>query len=159
MFLWNILLAITWTALTGELSWANLLLGLFFGYIILIFAAQRGLTDRPTYVWRVWRTLTFLLFFLSELVKSNLRITAEVLTPTHYLKPGVIALPLEASAPLEITLLSNIITLTPGTLGLEVSQDRKILYVHSMYIDINDLEGTKRELKEKFERPLLEVLR
>jgi multicomponent Na+:H+ antiporter subunit E len=58
---------------------------------------------------------------------------------------------------LEIALMANMITLTPGTMSLGVSRDRKFLYVHSMFID--DPETLKREIKEGIESPLLEVMR
>jgi multicomponent Na+:H+ antiporter subunit E len=57
----------------------------------------------------------------------------------------------------EITMLSNLLTLTPGTLSLDVSADRKVLYVHAMYID--DVDEVRRKIKEGFERRILEVLR
>jgi multicomponent Na+:H+ antiporter subunit E len=73
------------------------------------------------------------------------------------MRPGVVALPLEAKTDGEITLLAGLITLTPGTLSLDVSADRKFLYVHSMYID--DPEREKERLKRRFEKRLLEMLR
>jgi multicomponent Na+:H+ antiporter subunit E len=88
---------------------------------------------------------------------SNLRVARDVLTPKQYMRPGVVALPLEAKTDGEITLLAGLITLTPGTLSLDVSADRKFLYVHSMYID--DPEREKERLKRRFEKRLLEMLR
>ncbi|MFA7626264.1 MAG: Na+/H+ antiporter subunit E, partial [Candidatus Kapaibacterium sp.] len=64
---------------------------------------------------------------------------------------------LDAETDSEITLLANIITLTPGTLSIDLSEDRKKLYVHAMYIQ--DIEKTKYELKNEFEKRLLEVMR
>ena len=55
------------------------------------------------------------------------------------------------------TFLANSITLTPGTLGLDVSEDRKTLYVHSMWVD--DPDEVRREIKQGFERRVLELMR
>lgn len=159
MFALNILLAIAWTALMNELSWTNLLFGFFLGYLIIFFASQGGLTDKPTYILRVVRLVRFTAFFLKEVILSNIRIMIEVLTPTHYMKPGVVAVPLDAKTDLEIFMLANLVTLTPGTLSLEVSEDKKTLYIHAMYVDKDDLKSFRTRVKEDFEKRLLEVLR
>jgi multicomponent Na+:H+ antiporter subunit E len=75
------------------------------------------------------------------------------------MRPGVVAIPLDARTDAEITLLANLITLTPGTLSLDVSSDRRMLYIHVMYIDNDDLEEVRRKIKAGFERRVLEVLR
>lgn len=156
MFAANILLAFAWTGLTGSMSWGNLLLGMIFGYVILIFVEQKK--SGHNYVRRVYLGTKLLLFFIKEIIVSNLRVTLEVLTPSFGMSPGVIAIPLDAKTDLEITLFANMITMTPGTVSLEVSKDKKFLYVHSMYID-NDVEALKKKIKADFEAPLLEVMR
>ena len=159
MFSINIILAIIWTALTGSLSWGNLLLGMIFGYLILSLVARSSdEQDKKTYVHRVWKGLTLILFFLKEIIISNIRVTWEVITPGHGMTPGVIAVPLDIESELGITLLANMITMTPGTLSLDVSKDKKILYVHSMYIDNKDSEALKKKIKYDFERRIMEVM-
>jgi multicomponent Na+:H+ antiporter subunit E len=93
------------------------------------------------------------------LVLANLRVAYDVLTPGYRMRPGVIAIPLDARTDAEITLLANLITLTPGTLSLDVSSDRSVLYIHIMYIDNDDLAEVRRRIKTGFERRVLEVLR
>ena len=92
---------------------------------------------------------------LDKLVKANLRVAWEVLTPKHHMRPAIIAIPLDAESDLQITILANFITLTPGTLSLDVSPDRKTLYVHAMYVD--DVDAFRREIKEKLEQRVIEV--
>ncbi len=145
----------TWIAATGTFTPANFLAGFVLGLVILYFA--RGAIGTPEYIVRLQRVLGLALFFLGELIIANLRVAYEVLTPRHNMRPGVIAVPLDAKTYGEITLLCNLITLTPGTLSLDVSADRKVLYVHAMYID--DLDDVKRKIKDGFERRLLEVMR
>ncbi|MDZ7291996.1 MAG: Na+/H+ antiporter subunit E, partial [candidate division KSB1 bacterium] len=103
------------------------------------------------------RLIGFLLFYWREIILSNLRIAHDVLTPTHYMKPGVIAIPLEAKTDLEIGALANLISMTPGSLSLDVSTDRRVLYVHAMYLDNPDKLRT--EIKDNFEKRILEILR
>jgi multicomponent Na+:H+ antiporter subunit E len=86
---------------------------------------------------------------------ANLRVTIDVLTPTHRMQPVIVAFPLDAKTDFEITLLANLITLTPGTLSLDVSEDKKVLYIHSMYV--SDPDKFREQLKNGFERKLLEI--
>ncbi len=76
-----------------------------------------------------------------------------------YVSPGVVAIPLDARTDAEITLLANLITLTPGSVSLDLSEDRRLLYVHAMYIDGGDIETYRRSVKEGLERRVLELLR
>ena len=99
----------------------------------------------------------FVGYYFWELVKSNAIIAYDVLTPTHHMKPGVIGIQIEAKTDLEITVLANLITMTPGTLSLDISPDRKTLYVHAMYI--HDPEELRRYIKENFEPRVLALLR
>jgi multicomponent Na+:H+ antiporter subunit E len=81
------------------------------------------------------------------------------LAPESYVCPGVIAISLDARTDAEITLLANLITLTPGSVSLDLSEDRRELYVHAMYIDGGDVEAYRRSVKEGLERRVLELLR
>jgi multicomponent Na+:H+ antiporter subunit E len=73
--------------------------------------------------------------------------------------PGVVAIPLDARTDAEITMLANLITLTPGSVSLDLSDDKRFLYVHAMYIDGGDVEAYRRSVKEGLERRVLELLR
>lgn len=155
VFLLNILLALAWLALTATFSPANLILGFAVGYVLLWFSMGSG--DAGRYFVKLRIAIRFVLFFLWELTKANFKVAFDVLTPRHHMKPGVIAVPLDVTTDAEITMLANLITLTPGTLSLDVSTDRKVLYVHAMYIE--DAESMRREIKEGFERRVLDLLR
>lgn len=108
---------------------------------------------------KVWQILYFILFFLWELLAANLRVAVDILTPPHQMRPGIIAIPLDVETDAEITLLTNLITLTPGTLSLDLSADRRVLYIHTMYIDRDDIDAARERIKSGFERRVLEVLR
>lgn len=155
MLLWNILLALAWMSLTGLFTPGNLVAGFLLGYVILAFSQR--VVGRSPYFGKVPQVIGFVLFFLWELIVSSLRIAYDVLTPRHHMRPGVIAVPLDAKTDAEITLLANLITLTPGSISLDVSADRRFLYVHAMYID--DLAAVRHKIKDDFQRRVLEVLR
>jgi multicomponent Na+:H+ antiporter subunit E len=79
------------------------------------------------------------------------------MTPNLYVKPGIIKIPLDVETNVEISLLANLITLTPGTLSIDVSDDKKVLYVHTMYVE--DKEKFIREIKDGFEKRILLITR
>ncbi|MFQ3786088.1 Na+/H+ antiporter subunit E [Halomonas sp. A29] len=143
--IWNLLLALAWVILSGDFSGLNLVVGLVFGYITLVLIEPQ-VDALAGYPGRVPRILGFLGFFVKELVQANLRVGFDILTPPWHMKPGVIAMPLAARTELEITMVANLISLTPGTLSLDVSDDRKVLYIHAMFLD--DEEELRRNLKE-----------
>ena len=72
------------------------------------------------------------------------------------MRPGVIGIPIRAKTDLEITILANLITMTPGTLSLDISPDRRTLYIHAMYI--HDPGALRKDIQENLERRVLELL-
>lgn len=157
LFLWNLILALLWAMLSNDLSLLNLSFGFALSYAILFLTT--GILGKPKYFLKSRIAATFLALFLYELVTSALRVAHDILTPRHRMHPGVVAVPLDARTDFEITFLANVISLTPGTLSLDVADDRKILYIHSMYIDNQDVESFRRSIKENLEARVLELLR
>jgi multicomponent Na+:H+ antiporter subunit E len=150
----NLLLAGVWMALTS-LSTTNLVVGFLLGYFVLWMSP--GVARRTGYFRKASQGVRFAGFFLRELAIATARVSYDVLTPTAYMKPAVVGIPLDAETDAEIATLAILITLTPGTLALDVSADRKVLYVHAMYV--TDPEALRREIKRGFERRVLELLR
>lgn len=133
-FGWNMLLALLWVILSGNYSISNLVAGMLLSYLVLAYVAR----DKPmfaNYFGKLPQMLRFMLFFIWDLIKANARVAYDVLTPTHLMRPGVIAIPLDLKDDAGISLFANLITVTPGSLALDVSSDRKVLYVHLMYLD------------------------
>ena len=164
-----IFLAVVWAALQGSFTLVNLLMGGLFGGLVLWFvhpthggakalrASFRGRTVR----WqlrRLWWVTVLLFVFLWELVKSSMTVAIAVLRPRMRIKPGVVALPLDAKSDLEITLLANLISLTPGTLSLDVSSDRETLYIHSMFLDNEEAKEVRRQIKSRLEHHVIRAI-
>lgn len=150
----NVALAVGWAAIT-DFKVSNLLVGFVLGYLILW--ASPAVAERNPYFHRVRQLVGFVLFFLKELTVATLRLSYDVLTPSHQMAPAVLGIPLDARTPGEITFLALVVSLTPGTLVLDVSSDRRILYIHAMYGA--DPEAVRRGIKQGFERRILELLR
>jgi multicomponent Na+:H+ antiporter subunit E len=155
VFLLNMVLAVVWALLIGSIDLPNLVVGFLLGYFVLWLS--QPVLGGTKYFRRGPRAVRFIAFFVKELIVSNIVVAAEVLTPTRLRRPGVVAIPLDAKTDAEITVLANVVTLTPGTLSLDVSEDRSTLYVHTMFLE--SPEALRETIKEGFERRVLELLR
>jgi multicomponent Na+:H+ antiporter subunit E len=155
VFLLNLLLGLLWAAVVGSVDPGHLVTGFIVGYLVLWFA--RPVLGPTRYFGKLIAAVRFVAFFVSELVLANLRVAWDVLTPRAHRRPGVVAVPLDAESDAEITLLANLVTLTPGSLSLDVSPDRRLLFVHAMFVD--DPAQLRADIKRGFERRVLELLR
>lgn len=156
LFLANVLLALTWGLVTGSFSALNLAFGFVVGAVALVIIREQ--TGSVGYVTRAWKVTRLIWLFLYELVLSGLRVARIVLTPGKMpLKPALIGFPLAVTRDFEITMLANLITLTPGTLSVDVSDDRRTLYIHAL--DGADPEAIRRDIAEGFEAQILEAFR
>jgi multicomponent Na+:H+ antiporter subunit E len=155
VLLLNLALMALWVATTGAFSYANGALGFLAGFIVLWWL--KPLLGSTAYFRKLPLVLWFSVLFLWEVLKSNLRVAWDVITPNRLRRPGIVAVPLDAKSDLEIAVLANLITLTPGSLCLDVSEDRRTLYVHAMFVDEPD--QIRREIKQRFERWILALLR
>lgn len=155
LFMLNLFLALGFSAVQGHFTLTGLLAGFAVGYLALWIS--KPLYPEATYFYRVPRVLHLGGYFLYDLVMSNFRVMWEIITPRHSSRPGIIGIELTAETDLEIMLVANMISLTPGTLSLDISDDRRVLYVHFMFLD--DPEEARRSIKDGLEHRVLEALR
>ncbi len=151
----NVLLALAWAAVTGAFTLINVLFGFVLGSFSLWLIREQ--VGSVAHYGRVGRALSLIRLFLVELLKSALRVMVLVLSPRMNLSPGFIAFPLRVDTDFEITLLANLITLTPGTLSVDVSDDRSTLYIH--VIDIPDKRALIADIAQGFETKIMEAVR
>jgi multicomponent Na+:H+ antiporter subunit E len=151
----NIALALIWAALTGRFEPSNLMVGFLLGFLILW--VSRRAFGNTNYFFKVPQLIGFIIYFIFELLVANIRVAYRILMPLENLQPRVIAVPLDTCDDLEITLLASLISLTPGTLSLDVSKEKCFIYVHTMNAD--DPDVIRRQIKEGFERRLLRLTR
>lgn len=152
----HILLTLIWAGLLGSIDHATLFSGFLVSYGVLYVIYHKRPAHR-SYFTKPPKVIAFVFYYLKELIKSNLIVAVDILTPRHRMKPGVVAVPIKAKTDLEITLLANLITMTPGTLSLDVSEDRSTLFIHAMYI--HDPDAVRADITDNLERRVLEILR
>lgn len=151
----NILMALAWGAVTGSFGVANLVFGFVIAALALWIIREQYHTE--DYLVHAWQIVSLTLRFLKDLFVSAVRVAVLVLSPTRRYQPGFIAFKLTTDRNAEIALLANLITLTPGTLSVDVSDDKSTLFIHCM--DVPDTEALKREIADGFERKIMEAMR
>lgn len=155
LLLINILLALSWAAVSGSFTFLSLLFGFLLGAIALSFI--RAEIGSLNYFVRIRRIASLTILFLYELVLSSVKVAMTVLSPRLDVKPGIVAYPLKVDRDFEITLLANLVTLTPGTMSVDISEDRRLLYIHAL--DASDPDQLRRDIAAGFERKILEAFR
>jgi multicomponent Na+:H+ antiporter subunit E len=105
---------------------------------------------------RLVLAIRFIIVYFWEIVRSTWMVAKDVLTPGVDATPAVVAIPLEGLSPLQATVLANLVTMTPGTLSLDVTDDGRLLIVHGMFV--GDIEAFRQGIKKNFEARVLEVL-
>lgn len=154
MFLINLLLALLWVAVSGRATLPDFVVGFLLGAAVLrLLPTGEG----QRYVRRLGRIARAAGVFLWEIVLANLRVTYHVFAPLQRMRPGIVAVPLRVKSDAAITMLANIITLTPGTLSLDVSDDRSVLYVHGMNVS-PDPQAFRAEIANTLEQEVQEVM-
>ena len=155
VFLLNLLLAVAWAALTGQVTLGGLFQGFLVGFAAL-WVIQPLFGETGNYFTRVWRWGRLVVLFHYELVVSSLSVAWDVLTPRHRSRPGILCVPLRAKGEAEVLLVTNLISLTPGTLSLDVAEDCNTLVIHAMFAD--DPEKIAAQIENGMERWVREAL-
>lgn len=153
----NLILMVVWVLLTGDSTLANFVFGAVLSYLVLWIVNRLSKDEGHRYFIVVPKLILLGGFFLKELVKANINVAYEVMTPKLKITPGIVAVPLSVTSDFEILLLTNFISLTPGTFCIDVSKDRKTLYVHEMYV--GNKEEYIKNIKNGFEKRILEITR
>lgn len=96
-----------------------------------------------------------ILMFVRELAKSVYDVAQNVIRPNRVFASAIVAIPLDVKSDLGIALLANMVTLTPGTTTLHISEDKTQFYVHVM----NYSDSVAKDIKQGFEHQILKVLR
>lgn len=155
-----LLLTLIWMALQGTFSIGNALLGVFFAWAILQISAPLLSGSAPSRRWqegvrplsRLWRVVVLLAVFVKELVVSAVEVARYTVQPTLQIRPAIVEYPLDVQTDREITALANLISLTPGTLSLDVSPDRTHLYVHAITVESEDGAEVIADIKGSLEK-------
>jgi multicomponent Na+:H+ antiporter subunit E len=151
----NVVLAFLWMFIKVSYDPISFIKGFIFG-LLIIFVLRRSFGSR-FYLFRLLSFIKLVFIFIKELILSNIAIVKVVLKPKLDMSPAIFAMDTELTKDWQITLLSSLITLTPGTLVIDVSEDNKTLFIHAM--NIGEVEDEINSIKSSFEKAILEVSR
>lgn len=127
------LIAIAWCFLQGSITLGNLMLGACLA--VLVFLVSQSFNGMQGSINQLKAIIKLIFFIVRELVVSSLRVAWDILTPTVYARPRIIRIPIGDLNDVATTVLANAISLTPGSLTLELSDNKQYLYVHVMYAE------------------------
>lgn len=150
-----VLLFVVWIFLTNAFTFGNVLLAAILAWVIPV--SVGSLQSTTPQVVKPLKAIRYVLVLLGDIITSNIVVAKQVLGPLDKLTPGFVAIPLELKEPLPITLLASTISLTPGTVSTEVSEDYKTLYVHALHVE-NEPQLVEH-IKNRYETPLKEIFR
>ncbi len=152
---WNIVLAVLWMGINASFSLESLLIGFALGFVILL--AARPLMGRTRYFSMFWKVPRFVGYMAWEILLSSLSVTKAVCSQRLVIHPAMLKYPLSVQSDFEITLLANLITLTPGTLSVDVSDDRRFIYVHGLLVE--DADAVRASIRSGLEMRIEELMR
>ncbi len=153
-----ILSVLVWILITMVFSISSLVAGIIVALITAIFAGEMLIvTERKFHLKRVWYTLEYLVKFTWELIKANFHVAYIVIHPLLPIKPGIVKVRTKLKRDSALTMLANSITLTPGTLTVDVDVDNQVLYVHWIDVKCTDIDETTEEVGGRFEKLLEEI--
>ncbi|WP_111495448.1 MULTISPECIES: Na+/H+ antiporter subunit E [Marinobacter] len=151
----SVTLFLVWQALSNGISGASIVMGVLLAWLLPLFT-RNFWPDNPS-IRRPFRFLTYILRVLWDIVVASVNVAYIVLNPVRKPRPAFVSYPLELKHPLAISTLAGTISLTPGTVSADVSDDESLLLIH--VLDMEDEAALVEEIKKRYERPLLEIFK
>jgi len=149
----SLVLTLVWLLLNNSFDPGHIVLGLLLGYFIPLFT--RSFWPERIRIRHPLTLFKFIAVVLMDIVIANVIVAKLILGRNDSLQPGFMRINLDISSPVGISLLANTISLTPGTVSCDLSEDRRSLLVHALHIE--DIEAEVARIKQRYEQPLKEV--
>lgn len=149
----SLVLLVVWLLLNNTVSPGSILFGSVLALVIPLLTTP--LQNPHPSLRRPLLAVKYLFVLVWDIILSNIEVAIQVMGPLHKLAPGFIAIPLDMKGDLPITLLASSISLTPGTVSVEVSKDHQWLYVHAL--NLKDEAKMIQSIKHRYEKPLKEI--
>jgi multicomponent K+:H+ antiporter subunit E len=147
------LLFVVWLLLNNTVAPGHLVLGAFLALVIPLLTS--GMQDPQPSFRKPFSSIRYVLMVIGDIIVANFEVAVLVVGSSKKLNPAFIAVPLDIQHELPITILASTVSLTPGTVSAEISEDKKWLYVH--VLKLKDKEELIAVIKHRYERPLMEI--
>ena len=152
-----IVLLAFWLLITFSLTTENIILGVVASLITILFfgkylvSGSRKLFQPRRYFWFI----IYLFIFIWEILKANFDVAYRVIHPAMPIKPGIVRVPLHVKSGIARTMLANSITMTPGTITVDIIDDE--IFVHWIYVKSEDPEKYVNEVSGRFEKYIKKI--
>jgi len=153
-------LPLVWCMVSGQITIGNLFLGLIFGVVVVepfskLYRLDEVVTPNGYWLAQIPKKIIYFFVLLKEIIKANIMVAKIIIQPKIDIKPGIIKVPIRTKTNIGITAIANTITLTPGTLTVDISDDKTTLFVHA--IDATDPQGVRDSIRDDLEKYVLEA--
>jgi multicomponent K+:H+ antiporter subunit E len=149
----SLLLLIVWLLLNNTVAPGHLVLGTFLAIVIPLLTS--GMQDPQPSFHKPFTIIRYVLMVIGDIVVANFEVAILVVGSSKHLNPALVAIPMDIEHELPITILASTVSLTPGTVSAEISEDKKWLYVH--VLNLTDKDELIALIKSRYERPLMEI--
>jgi multicomponent K+:H+ antiporter subunit E len=149
----TVVIAVLWATLAGDISGGTVLLGLTLGLVIPVFTAAFW-PGRPR-MFRIGAALKLTVVVLYDILIANIAVARIVLGNVDTIRSKFVDVPLDMDDPYVATILGSIITLTPGTLTIDIDMERRLIHIHAL--DVPDKSLLIADIKSRYETPLKEI--
>ena len=151
---------IAWCVLTWVPDYQHLMVGVFVAILVAImtgdlFIKRPELLKHPLRYWYFF--FYYLPVFLWECIKANVDVAYRVLHPKLPINPGIVKVKTHLKTDTALTFLANSITLTPGTMSVDIDKDNGFLYIHWINVKTKDQEGATQCIVRRFEKILEKI--
>ncbi len=150
---------IVWLLLNWVPDWQHLIVGVFIALFVAFMTGDmfirkiHKLKDARRYLWFFYYTP----IFLWECFKANIDVAYRVGHPDIPIHPGIVKVKTTLTSDMGLTFLANSITLTPGTLSVDIDKEKGFIYVHWIEVKNKDVERATQAIVEKFEKILRRI--
>ncbi|RAW16723.1 MULTISPECIES: Na+/H+ antiporter subunit E [Paenibacillus] len=151
----NLIIAFVWMFLNNAWNGVGFLTGFLLG--LLLIGSMRRFFPQRFYIVRVWAIIKLIVLLFKELVRASIEVIRQIVKPKLDIRPGIFTYQTQLSSDWEVTLLCLLISLTPGSLPLEISGNQRKLFIHAL--DIKDEQKMSDDIKNTFEKAIMEVTR
>lgn len=154
-----ILSLVVWIALTDIKSYQEVLVGIVLSVAVSLLAGHFLVTTEKSQhpLRRIMYFIIYILKFFWEMIKANFEVAYLVIHPLLPIKPGIVKIKTNLNKDSAITILSNSITLTPGTLTVDVNREKQEMYIHCIKAEVESVEESTKRIGQRFENILMEV--
>ncbi len=149
----SLMLFVVWLLLNNSVSAGQIVLATFFA--ITIPWLVKDMRDEHPKIRRPFLAIRYIVMVMKDIVVANVGVAFLVIGPMKKLQPGFVAVPINMTSDLGITVLASTVSLTPGTVSAEISQDKTWLYVHALHL--GDERALIEEIKTRYEAPIKEI--